>query len=186
MKIRNFSLIAAICDNYGIGVNNKLPWRLKNEMNYFTRITITSDDESKKNAVIMGRKTWESIPEKYRPLDGRINLIVSRTVTEKPIKSDGVFSDLKSALVQASCMDEVDQIFIVGGEQIYREALTFPECSTIYLTRIEANFDCDSFFPKFDEKIFQEISKETVPKEIQEENGLKYKFHVYQRKSIEL
>ncbi len=70
-------LIAAASENMGIGKNNALPWRLKAEMKYFTRMTIDTKDPSKKNAVIMGRKTYESIPAKHRPLNDRINIILT-------------------------------------------------------------------------------------------------------------
>ena len=181
MAIRNFSVIAAACENFGIGVNNKLPWRLKNEMNYFTRITSSTQDNSKRNVVIMGKNTWLSIPDKYRPLEGRINFVVSRSIKDKPDKLDGLFKDLQSALEAASSSDKVENIFIIGGEQVYRESLNFPECYKIYLTIIDAKFDCDTFFPKFDEQLFKEIDELGVSKEIQEENGLKYTFHVYER-----
>ncbi len=66
---------------YGIGNKGQLPWRLKNEMKFFAKMTTTTKDTSKKNAVIMGRKTWESIPEKFRPLKNRFNLILTRNAT---------------------------------------------------------------------------------------------------------
>ncbi|XP_074594307.1 dihydrofolate reductase [Brevipalpus obovatus] len=187
--MKKFSLIAACCDNGGIGVNQKLPWRLKNEMNYFNRITtITTSggeggDDGKRNAVIMGRKTWFSIPDKFRPLRDRVNLVVSRQLDGKiPIECDGVYASVESAIEGASSMDSVDRIFIVGGEKIYQESLQFPQCYRIYLTRIHAHFDCDTFFPKFDENLFQEITSDQVPQGVQEENGLKYTFHLYERK----
>lgn len=183
--MKKFSLIAACCENGGIGVDQKLPWRLKNEMNYFNRITTTttSGDDGKMNAVIMGRKTWLSIPDKFRPLSNRVNIVVSRQLDGKSAGCDGVYGSLEGAIEGASSMDKVDGIFIVGGEKVYQDSLQFPQCHRIYLTRIHAHFDCDTFFPKFDETIFQEITSDQVPQGVQEENGLKYTFHLYERKT---
>merc|ERR1719219_3161501 len=72
-----FKLIAATCEGNGIGINNDLPWRLKLEMAYFTRMTTTTVDDRKQNAMIMGRRTWESTPECQRPLPGRISIVLS-------------------------------------------------------------------------------------------------------------
>lgn len=80
MGSKRVSMIAAACQGNGIGFKGSLPWRLKNEMAYFTRITSETKDVGKKNAVIMGRKSWDSIPPKYRPLPGRVNVVISRTL----------------------------------------------------------------------------------------------------------
>ena len=74
-----FNLIVAACGkSLGIGFNGELPWRLKSEMKHFASTTSTTKDPTKKNAVIMGRKTWESIPAKFRPLKNRFNIVLSR------------------------------------------------------------------------------------------------------------
>ena len=74
-----FNLIVAVCGkSFGIGNNGQLPWRLKSEMKHFASTTTTTKDTSKRNAVIMGRKTWDSIPRKFRPLKNRLNLVLSR------------------------------------------------------------------------------------------------------------
>ena len=74
----HLNLIVAACEGLGIGLNGSLPWKLKGEMKYFARMTKTTRDPDKTNAVVMGRKTWESIPEKFRPLSGRLNVVISR------------------------------------------------------------------------------------------------------------
>ena len=72
------NLIVAACEGMGIGLNGTLPWRLKEEMKYFSKMTKSVSCSDKRNAVIMGRKTWLSIPEKFRPLPGRLNIVLSR------------------------------------------------------------------------------------------------------------
>ena len=79
MSTKNFSLVVAATQKGGIGLKNDLPWpKLKGDMSFFRDLTSTCDDENKMNAVILGRKTWESIPTKFRPLPGRINIVLSR------------------------------------------------------------------------------------------------------------
>lgn len=175
-----FAMIAAACRNNGIGINGKLPWRLKNEMAFFTRITTDSHD-GKQNAVIMGRKTWESIPTKYRPLAKRINAIISSSLSEKPSGAHHLFPNLSEALLKLSDDKNIDTIFIIGGESLYREGIQRNECEKIYLTRVDADFECDVFFPQVDPNCYQTTSQPNVPTEEQEEAGIRYNFFVYER-----
>ncbi|XP_029823055.3 dihydrofolate reductase [Ixodes scapularis] len=174
--------IAAMCHNRGIGVLNTLPWRLKKEMAYFSRIT-SQAAEGKSNAVVMGRNTWDSIPPKYKPLPGRVNVVVSRTLEKVP---DGhhvarSFSDALSLLQPLVDSGKVDKTFVVGGAQLYREALADPRCTRVYLTEIDADFECDVFFPELEPGQFRLVQEEGVPQEEQTEGGLTYRFNVYQR-----
>ena len=78
-KRRPFSVVVAVCkQSRGIGKDNQLPWRLRADMQYFKQLTRSTRDPTKRNAVIMGRKTWQSIPPKFRPLDDRVNVVLSR------------------------------------------------------------------------------------------------------------
>lgn len=176
----DFFVIAAACKGNGIGYNNKLPWRLKREMEYFNRMTT---DDAHKNVVIMGRKTWSSIPPKYRPLEDRTNVVLSRTVStiEDRESVDHIFSSLPDALEGVSQLRNKGQVWVVGGQSIYEEALRLPQCKRIYLTKIDKEFECDTFFPEIDESIFKLTDDPEVPTEEQEEDGIKYKFHVYER-----
>lgn len=76
--MRKFDLVVAATKKLGIGLNGTIPWRLKEDMNYFRKITTDTKDSSKKNVCIMGRKTYLSIPEKFRPLPNRFNIVISR------------------------------------------------------------------------------------------------------------
>ncbi|CAN8002253.1 unnamed protein product [Ixodes hexagonus] len=183
--------IAAMCRNRGIGARNTLPWRLKKEMAYFTRVT-SAAAEGKSNAVVMGRKTWDSIPPKYKPLPGRINVVVSRTLSEVPEGhhvatsfSDalGLLQPLVASGKARRMHLQVDKAFVVGGAELYREALADPRCTRVYLTEIDADFECDVFFPELDPNDFKLVQEEGVPQGEQTEGGLTYRFNVYQRTS---
>jgi dihydrofolate reductase len=179
--VKDLAVISALCRSNGIGLKGDLPWRLRKEMAYFTRITSTARDDNCKNAVIMGRKTWDSIPDKYRPLEGRINVVLSKTLTVSPKGADYLFSSLEEAVSILSSVPSIDRLFVIGGSSVYEEALKSSFCSKVYLTRIDADFECDTFFPHFDDKDFLETKEESVPTEIQEEKGIRYTYHVYSR-----
>lgn len=179
----DFFVIAAACKNNGIGYLNRLPWKLKKELEYFNKMTTTSPEPSHKNIVIMGRKTWSSIPPKWRPLKDRTNVVLSRTVStiEDRESVDHIFSSLPDALEGVSQLRNKGQVWVVGGQSIYEEALRLPQCKRIYLTRIDREFECDTFFPDIDESIYKLTADPSVPEEEQEEDGIKYKFTVYER-----
>ena len=179
---KSIAMIAAVCHNNGIGFEGRLPWRLKNEMSYFTRVTSTSTD-GKRNAVIMGRKTWQSIPPKFRPLVNRVNVVLSQTLSEVPKGADYLFPSLRQSIEVLSKDDSIDKMFVIGGQEVYKEAIDSNEFEYIYLTRIDGHFQCDAFFPEVDPKQFENITEEDkdIPQEVQEENGLKYQFFLYKR-----
>lgn len=177
-------IIAAACENMGIGNKGKLPWRLKKEMAYFTEKTTATHCIGKQNAVIMGRKTWFSIPEKFRPLSDRINVVL--TTTQLDIKGPDCVSDSFDKAIEwlksPEMKEKVDKIFVIGGETVYKIAMDSEHNQIIYLTRVHADFECDSFFPKIDTEKYQLHDDPDVPKEIQEENGIKFKYEVYIKK----
>ena len=127
----------------------------------------------------MGRKTWESIPEQHRPLSGRFNVVVSRTLKHVP---DGVVlaGSLSEALKAAS---KAERIFIVGGAEIYREAM--PHVDDVFLTEVEAHIDdCDAFFPEIPADEFEGPLNFGMPSA--EDKGIKYHFTMYSRKTFSL
>lgn len=179
----DFFVIAAACKNNGIGFRNRLPWTLKNELAYFNKMTTESPDPAHKNIVVMGRKTWSSLPPKHRPLKDRTNVVLSRQVStiEDRESVDHIFSSLPDALEGVSQLRNKGQVWVVGGQAIYEEAVRLPQCKRIYLTRIDADYECDTFFPDLDEEIYKLSTDPSVPQEEQEENDIKYKFTVYER-----
>jgi dihydrofolate reductase/thymidylate synthase len=177
-----FALVVAADEHNGIGKNNTLIWRLPADMKHFTEITTNTRNPYLKNAVIMGRKTWESLPEKHRPLKNRFNIILSRNSaqqlqSEQP-QPDVLWADSLDAALKMCVSGQVENVFVIGGAKVYAEAINHPDCKTVYLTRIHKTFDCDAFFPKIDEKIF--TMKEQS--EIKRENDLDFTFLTYERK----
>ena len=139
------TIIAAIAENMVIGKDNDLIWDLPDDMQFFK-------DKTKGKTVIMGRKNYESIPPKYRPLPNRRNIVITRkTAYEAP--NCELVNSIEQALDLARNEDEV---FIIGGGQIYKLALEKQLVDKMYLTEIDASFDGDAFFPEFDKTEWNE------------------------------
>lgn len=158
------SLIAAVARNGVIGKDNQLLWHLPGDMRHFRETT-------RGKPVIMGRRTWESLPESFRPLPGRLNIVVSR---DPAYSAEGAVlaGSLGSAIGQAGNSAE---IFVIGGAELYREAL--PLADRLYLTEIAADFEGDTYFPEVTKTDWKETSRSRPV----EEAGLTYAFVVYQR-----
>lgn len=138
--------VAALDADGGLGLRGDLPWHLPADLKHFAKTTRETSDPSKQNAVVMGRVTYESIPERYWPLPGRRNIVISRKA-ELAIEGAEVFSDLATALVEVA--HSVESVFVVGGGQIYSEAIKIAVCDELILTQIERSFGCDTFFPAY-------------------------------------
>ncbi|KAF4634222.1 hypothetical protein G7Y89_g3893 [Cudoniella acicularis] len=155
MPPRELTLIVAATSKMGIGLRGTLPWTgLKKEMAYFARVTKRAPSLGATNAVIMGRKTWDSIPPRFRPLKERHNIVISRTLppaSKSSSSSSTTVSSLSEALDTLSRPTDAEKAsgraFIIGGAQIYATALEKPETKRILLTRILSDFECDTFFP---------------------------------------
>ncbi|KAL4091507.1 hypothetical protein QTP88_026183 [Uroleucon formosanum] len=175
-----YSLIAAVSKNGGIGYKGNLPWKIKKEMEYFNLMTTLVNVKGAQNAVIMGRGTWQSIPDKYRPLKGRINVVISKTLNSVP---EGVllYAKLEEALKSLYLNDHIEKLWVIGGSGLYNEAVNDKNCKKLFITKIDQEYLCDTFFPDFDIREFEEINEPNVPKGIQEDNGIKYEFKVFKR-----
>jgi dihydrofolate reductase len=136
-------LIVAIDENGGIGKNGKLPWHLPEDMKFFK-------EKTNGGIVIMGRGCFESIPEKYRPLPNRLNVVLTRYKTEQ----------YPGCLVHNSILDVLeddylvskDNVWIIGGGQIYDYFINIVD--ELWITHVTGDFDCDTFFPKIDNEIW--------------------------------
>nr|XP_027213456.1 dihydrofolate reductase-like isoform X2 [Penaeus vannamei] len=183
MSVR-LNIIVAACENHGIGINGELPWKLREEMKYFSRMTKATKSLEKQNAVMMGRKTWESIPAKFRPLPGRLNLVISSRAKDPGPEFNGstVCASFKEAIDEVqSRTDEVESLWAIGGSSIYEMALESEHLHRIYLTRILKDFECDTFLPLFDPKKFQIVTDPAVPAELQQEGDITYKYEIYEK-----
>ncbi|OUV70025.1 MAG: diacylglycerol kinase [Flavobacteriales bacterium TMED123] len=143
------SLIVAASENGVIGKDNDLIWHLPKDMRFFKDTTMG-------HHVIMGRKNFESIPHKFRPLPNRTNVVITR---QTAYKADGcmVVSSIEEALQIAKHNGE-DEAFIIGGGQIYKLALEANLVDKIYLTKVHQSFEGDTFFPGLN-KDWKEISR---------------------------
>ncbi len=146
--MKNISIIVAVSSNQVIGKDNKLAWNLPYDMKYFSNIT-------RNHTVIMGRKNWESIPEKFRPLPNRKNIIVSRNKKYK-IKSSIVVNSVEKA-IEVSKNDNDNEIFIIGGGEIYKAS--FKYINKLYITEIRSIIEGNTFFPKWNKKKWKEVSR---------------------------
>ena len=136
-------IVAYALPNYGVGLKNALPWNyLKQDMKRFRRLTTNTKDTAKKNAIIMGRNTWESLPRGALP--GRLNCVISSSYESTDAV---VFSDLDTALTNLCCT-EVENVFVIGGGLLYAEAVKHPSVRYIYATEIYHSIEADVFFPR--------------------------------------
>ena len=144
-----FSAIVAMDEKQGIGKDGGMPWHLPGDLRYFQRLTRGEGDPVRRNAVIMGRKTWLSIPEAFRPLNGRLNIVLTRNpsfvVPEGVCTAASLTEGLRLAVEGTS-----GDIFVIGGQEVFAEALRHPGCTRLYVTKIQKAFDCDVFFPEFE------------------------------------
>ncbi len=173
--MRDFSIIVAADAKMGIGRGGALPWHLPGDMAHFKTVTLAAP-AGKRNAVIMGRKTWESVPQRFRPLMGRLNVVLTRNpdfVVPAGVKTH---HSLEDALKSLEAHRDIHQIFIIGGADLYAQAVTLPECRRLFLTRIDADFECEAFFPPVPTDFKQKFCSPVV-----EENSVKYRFFEYFR-----
>lgn len=151
--------------NRGMGFENDLLFKISEDMKRFKDLTMG-------HPVIMGRRTWESLPEKFRPLPGRTNIVIT-TQTENNFSGGIVTSTIEDALEEAKKIDE--NIFIIGGARAFEEAL--PYADELILTEIEGEKESDTFFPYFEDK-FTESKKEGP---FETSDGIRYWFVEYKK-----
>lgn len=163
------SLIAAVAENNVIGKDNNLPWHLPTDMKYFRDTTMG-------HCVIMGRKNYDSIPLKYRPLDGRTNIVVTR---QKDFKADGciVVNSVKQGIDEARKKNE-SEVFIIGGADIYMQTIDIAD--RVYYTKIHHRFEGDAFFPVIDPAKWKLLEQKDMTAD--ERNKFPFSFCVYQKR----
>lgn len=155
------------------------------DMKYFNVMSSGNPPDGKQNVAIMGKKTWFSIPPKFRPLKNRINVVLSTSLQEKPEGSHYLFDSLDSAVNHLSTLEmqaKIHEVWVIGGQAVYKVAMESTLCHRIYLTRVFADVECDTFLPEIEKDKFALVSDPKVDGQIQEENGFKFQFLIYERK----
>lgn len=185
-------IVAAVAKNGVIGKNDTLPWRLPEDMAHFKALTMGQ-------AVVMGRKTWESLPVKFRPLPKRQNYVVTRdpnyvapgatvlnsleevrkigageTALEETCRAAPGVSSPSGGRPQGA---QAGDLYVIGGAELYRQLL--PWADRLELTEIDATFDGDAFFPAIDRRQWREVKREPGVGA----DGLRYAFVTYERAS---
>lgn len=189
----------------GIGYQGGFPWKtIHSDLLYFKNITTYFNDDNigslysnntprlseKQNVVIMGRRTWESIGKK--PLKNRLNIVISRSQSfiDQLNESVMTFSSLSNAYHSLQRTDDISEIFIIGGSELYHEALIQFDIKRIFITEINSLDEADTFFPPFDEanytKLdyfqFKDLLGHTAPYGNLEENEIQFSFSIYEKK----
>ena len=162
-------MIAALSKNRVIGKNNDLPWKLPDDMKYFMQKT-------QGHHAIMGRRNYDSIPQKFKPLHNRVNIVVTRQAN---FQAPGctVVDSLEKGIEIGRKNNEVET-FIIGGAEIYK--LGLPYATRLYLTEIQAEIDGDTFFPSVNMKEWKETSRQSHDKD--ERHAYGFDFVVYERR----
>ncbi len=161
-------MIAALARNGTIGKANDLPWHLPDDMKFFMQTT-------KGHHVIMGRKNYESLPEKFRPLPNRTSIVVTR---QRGYNAPGctVVHQLEEGVKLAEKNGE-GELFIIGGSEIYKLAMPFAD--KLYLTEIEADVEGDTSFPSYKKESWQEISRQHH--RVDDRHQLAFDFVIYKK-----
>jgi dihydrofolate reductase len=169
MSVARLSIVVAVARNAVIGRGNRLPWSLPEDLKRFRRLTLG-------HAVIMGRKTFESIIETAgKPLAGRKNIVITRS----PDWTRSGCQTARSLEAALAAVREPQQAFVIGGAEIY--ALALPIACRLYMTEIERDFDGEAFFPAFDRSRWREVSRES--RALGGPQGFVYHFVVYEARA---
>jgi dihydrofolate reductase len=176
----DFDIVVAVDEAGGIGQNGRLPWRLSGDMARFKALTTDRGAErGAENAVVMGRRTWDSLQPRFRPLPDRLNVVLTRNPTlELParvLRASGLEAALDE-LAERARAGGVGHLFVIGGAEIFAQALGRPECRRVHLTRVHGRFACDASFPPLGSQWV--LATRTAPVE---EKGLRYHFELYLR-----
>ena len=192
---RTFQLVVAAGHALGIGKGGNLPWKLPGDMAYFRELTTRTCDASARNAIVMGRKTWESLPARFRPLPNRVNMVLSRSAGDEnggDANDDGAAKrtrlDLPPGVLAARSLDAalalihgganpVETVFVIGGGAVYADALAHPGCAAVHLTRVDSDAGADVFFPSLDTSTWRLWG--TAPPRV--DAGTRYQFEAWVR-----
>ena len=162
-------IIVALCKNYGIGLNNKLPWKIRHDLIYFKNKTIGDGN----NAVLMGKNTWNSLPKK--PLPNRMNCVLSTSLNldtnnSKSFKNSKDFDEYIEK-------NNFDDVWVIGGEKIYNKYIYHPKVNELYITKIRNDILCDTYFPEI--PFYFELSETS---KTYNQKNIQFCFEIYKKK----
>ena len=146
-----FKVIVCVDNQSGIGKSNSLPWTIKEDMLFFKQKTLEIKNKKKKNCVIMGRKTYQSIPKKYRPLKNRINIVLSKSnvIEDEETENFKIFQELDDVLIFVKKnKKKIENCYVIGGSSIYKLFIERDLINDYYINSVNKNYECDIFFPK--------------------------------------
>ncbi|MDR1005370.1 MAG: dihydrofolate reductase [Bacteroidales bacterium] len=163
--MKSINIIVAVANNGAIGDKGNLLWHIGEDLRYFKATTLNS-------TVIMGRKTWESLP--FKPLKHRRNIVITSNANFEA-KDAQIVTSFEAALAM---IGDDETAFCIGGGKVYEQFMPF--CNRIYLTKVYADFDADTFFPIIDEQDFELESSSEIFTDAN--NNLRYRFEIYKRR----
>jgi dihydrofolate reductase/thymidylate synthase len=172
INMLGFHVVVAFERGMGISIgrDGKVPWELPREVAYFRELTARTRDPRKRNAVIMGRKTYD----RFRPLQGRVNVVLGTVAPGLPVNVM-LAGSLEHAMALLSDDEDIETVFVAGGARVYEEAMKSPLCQAVHVTHVDASYACDAFFPAIDLERFRIWSAA----EPQEEKGVRYTLACY-------
>lgn len=181
---KNFlTIVVALDDLNGIGKDNTIPWHIKNDLKFFRYVTSKVTDENKQNAIIVGRKTYETFP---KPLPNRLNIIVSSNSTLPNTNYPNVMcvGSVSNAIKCAADNSKIENIFIAGGVSIYEEAMKTNLVKRVFVTRVKGDFKCTAVWSTFDVSNYKRI--ESIPDDYQQffnqkDEALEYHLELYEK-----
>ena len=173
------NIVVAACKNNGIGINNKLPWLLRNDLKYFKFLTQSHGS----NAIIMGKNTCFSLP---RALPKRVNYVLSNTLQNPETDREkfllnGGYGDFRIVKnINHISKEKYDNLWLIGGDQVYKSLIDSDIVNSIYYTDIDADFNCDTYFPEIPSKFKGVFESEKFT-----ENDINYNMKVYVKEGLE-
>jgi dihydrofolate reductase len=159
------TIVAAVARNGVIGRDNAIPWRIPEDLAHFRALTLG-------HAVVMGRRTWDSLPDRFRPLPGRRNVVLTRNTEWRAAGAEWAGS-LEEAI---DLVRDEQRVFVIGGAQIYAAALSLAD--ELELTEIDLEVEGDALFPSFESDEFEEIAREPHVSS----DGVAFAFTTYERR----
>lgn len=173
----NFSIIVSVDQDMGIARKGEIPWLLPEHFANLNDLTTQTENKNLKNAIIMGRKTWEYFISQGENFDNRLVIVLSKNKDLNLPQNVLKFESLDDALFELSDHNDIDQIFVLGGGDIFKEAILHTDLERIYLTNVESSFKSDLFFPKDIPEDFEVASTS----DLMESDGLEYSFLILER-----